>query len=298
MSRRLKILLYVSFGIASLALSLVLTFPFDVLGRLLETEYAKAVPGGAVTINRIGPSLPLGLYLGNVVVEPPGPLNGPQFQVESIRIKPAWMKLLTLKPGVAFAVKALSGAVDGQVWQAGSEQHLDVAANNVHLEDGQLEKLLGVQLQGIVSGHLSAGLVPGPKGAPPGLTDGEIALTIADAHIKGGKVMGFPLPQTDLGAPEVEIKIEKGEAKIEKFKTKSPDIELNITGGASLKANALQSLLRATLKVKLTDEWQARNPTLKGALSLASKFRRSDGSLEVPLNGTLGRPINLPGMGF
>jgi type II secretion system protein N len=300
MSRRTRILLYVLFGCVTFAISLLLTFPYDVLGRLMETELAKDVPGAAVTINKIGPSLPLGLYMGDVVYETPPTKdaeNGTPIQIDAIRIKPAWLKLLTMKPGIAFNIRGFAGEISGQTWRAGQNTGLDIKAKDIHIEDGGfLEKALGVQLQGALTGRLNGVIGPSAfKGGPPTLNEGTFEATLDSARIKGGKVMGFSVPATDLGSPEISATITKGEAKIETIKAKSSDIDINGTGSLSIRQNMMQAPVHGNIKIKLSDEWFARNPTIKGMLSFAGPFKKPDGTLEVPLTGTLARPINIPG---
>jgi type II secretion system protein N len=301
MSRRTMIALYVLFGFACLGVSALLTFPYDVLGRYLETEVARAAPGAAITINRIGPSLPLGLYMGDIVYEPPAsdPDATTRFEIANVRLHPAWLKLLTLKPGVSFAVGVLGGKIAGTAWLGGGNQHLEVAATGVHIEDGgQFEKLTGLDLQGTLAGKLSAVVgAPVVKGGVPVITEGSLTASVDGAEVRGGKVMGFPIPQTDLGSPEVEVDITKGEATIQKLQTRSHDIDLTTTGSVSIRPALAQSPLRGSLKVKLSDEWFARNPSIKGLIGMAGPFKKADGSLELPLNGTLARPLSLPGFG-
>jgi type II secretion system protein N len=312
MTRRTRILLYVLFGFFALSVSFVLTFPFDVLGRFMENEVAKDIPGAALTVNRIGVSFPIGLYLGDVLFE--GPTadtdNEPRVTVAAVRVHPAWSKLLTLKPGLSFSVNALGGNVSGLAWMGGGAQHLDITAKGVQLSDqGQLEKLTGLQIEGTVSGKLSMAIgaptsssssglkgQPAPAG-PPTITDGTLVATIDDARIRGGKVMGFSVPDTNLGSPEVEINVTKGEAKIEKLRTKGGDVEANVTGSISVRANPAQSLVHGQVKIRPSDDWLQRNPLIKGALSVAGSFKKSDGSIELPLNGPITRPLSLPGMG-
>jgi type II secretion system protein N len=301
MSRRTRILLYIVFGFCALVISFVLTFPFDVLGRFMENEVARDLPGAALTVNRIGVSLPVGLYLGDVLFEPPASDadNAPRITVASIRVHPAWSKLFTLKPGVSFSINALGGNVSGVAWTGGGLQHLDLTAKNVQLNDqGQLEKLSGLQVEGALNGKLTVAVGPSTvKGQPPGITDGTFVATIDDARIRGGKVMGFTLPDTSLGSPEFEVDISKGEAKLEKLRTKGGDLDATVTGSVSLRPNPIQSLVHGTVKIRPSDDWLTRNPLIKGALSVAGSFKKPDGSIELPLNGPLTRPLNLPGFG-
>lgn len=294
MSRRLQILLYALFGVFALVVAAFFTFPWDVLGRRIEAEAAKAVPGATLVVNEVGPALPVGLRLAGLVWQGPsqGTEPGLKVEVQRVRARPALLRLLTGKLGAGFDVQALGGEVTGQVLTAKSGAlSLDARLRGMQLDDGgTLERATGLKLGGQVDGrvHLSRD----EKGV---VTAGQIAGSINGALMKGGKVMGFTLPPLDLGAPEIQVAIENGEAKIEKFTTRSPDVELDVTGTVSLRPNLAQSLVKGSIKLRLTDAWLARNPDIKGMLAFAGPLKKADGSLEIPLNGPLHRAVSIPG---
>src|SRR4051812_4766522 len=106
MSPRIRRLLYVLFTLFCLAAGMILTFPYDVLGRRIEAEAAKAMPGSTLVIGETGPALPLGVRLGDLMLERPGKdgVAGPKFVVESVVVRPSLLSLLGGKPGVTFVV--------------------------------------------------------------------------------------------------------------------------------------------------------------------------------------------------
>jgi type II secretion system protein N len=299
MSRRMQISLYSLFGAFAFFAALVLTFPYDAVGRRLESEVAKAVPGSTLLIREFGPAFPLGVKLSEITYTAPAKdgQTASTLNIDKLRVTPAWLKLLTFKPGVAFSVAAFGGEATGQAVIGKSSQQFEAkidAAHAVKLDSGQqLEKMLGVQLQGLLSGSVK--LAVDAKGV---VQTGSIDANLSDARIVGGKVASFTLPATDLGSPEVEIAIDKGEAKINKLRTKGSDIEASVTGTVALKPELAQSQIRGNAKVKLLESYLARNPSLRAVTGFVPQnMKKPDGAIELPLNGPLNRAVSFPGLG-
>jgi type II secretion system protein N len=290
MSRKLKFTLYAGFGVLCLFAGLLLTFPYEALGRRLEFQVAQAIPGATLVIKEFGPALPFGLKLADITFTPPvkeGQTPTP-FQISKVRVTPAWLKLLTLKPGVAFTVDLLGGQISGQAVLGKESRFLDLRiekSKRLQLDDGsQLEKLSGLQLQGGVYG--TASLVADAKTGA--ITSGAIDAQVDSAKLIGGKVMGMPAPATDLGSPEVSVVIEKGEGKFGKVGLKSGDLDVSVTGGVTFRADVCMSPIHGAAKVKLTEDWMARNPLIKSLLGPRPPT-------DFPINGTLCRPVNMGG---
>lgn len=293
MTRRLQILLYAGFTVLCLFLAALWTFPYDAVGRRLEAETAKASPGTTLVVGDIGPAFPLGVKLERILLAQPRADGGEgtKIEIDSVRLKPAWMKLVTGKAGLAFDLGVLGGEVSGVAAMSRSGNELSATLDGLQLDSGGLlEKASGLQLLGATNGRVR--LVTDDKGA---ITNGEIIATIDGGKVKGGKIAGFAIPPLDLGTPEVEITIENGEAKIAKLEAKSSDLDLAITGNVSMRPQLMQSMIKGNARLKFTDAWLDKNGSIKGMLSLAGSFRKPDGALEVPLNGPLARPANLMG---
>lgn len=295
MSKKAQVALYSLFAATALYAAALLTFPFDALGRRIEAEAARALPGSTLAVGRIGPALPFGVRFGDITFEGPakGEVPGARFSVERLRLRPAWLKLLTGKPAVSFDALVLAGDVHGTAVVTPEGRHLDATLAGIQLDDGKmLEGAIGMSLVGNVDAHVD--LMTDAKGV---VTDGSIDVAIADASLKSGKIMGFAIPAIDLGSPELAIRIEKSEAKIEKLAIRSPDLEADVTGSISLRAEVMQSLIKGSARVKPLKPWLDRNPTIAGMMSFAGSLVKPDKSLEIPLNGTLARPAQIPGFG-
>lgn len=287
MSVRRKFLLYAVFTVAAFGAGLVLTFPYDVLGRRLEAEAARALPQSTLVIGEVGPALPLGLRLGRIVLARGG--GAEKLELDRVRIRPSLLRLLALKPAIDFDVRAFSGEARGRV-VAGAAPSLDLRVDGMRLEGASLlRQLTGLQLAGELSGRARLSL--DGSGA---ITDGQIEATVASLQLAGGTVAGFSVPALDLGSPELDVSVEQGVARIGRLATRSPDGTVDVSGEISLKPVLGHSPIKGRAAIRLEDAWLNRNPTVKGLLGFAGGWRKPDGSLEIPLDGPLNRPARLP----
>jgi type II secretion system protein N len=295
MSRRLRLSLYALFFALCLGMGILLTFPYDALARRLEQEVAHASPGTTLVIGEIGPALPLGVRLAKVVYATEGKNGSPgtKWSVDRIRLTPAWLALLTGKPGVAFSIDLLAGQLSGRAALAHGGLSLKASFDHMLLDDGKVvEEHIGLGLAGTLHGSLEADVGPDGK-----VGDAHLLATVDGAKLKGGKVAGFTLPAADLGTPDLEVVVAKGEATVKKLEAKSPDLDLTATATSTLRPVVSLSPVKGSLRLKPSDKFLDRNPALKGALGLLGSMRKPDGTIELPLNGTLSRPMSMPGFG-
>jgi type II secretion system protein N len=295
MSRRLRVALYGAFFVLVLLLALLLTFPWETLARRVEQEAARASPGTTLAIGEIGPALPFGVRLANVVYQSEGRAGAApsKWTFDRIRLRPAWLALMTGKAGVSFEVDILAGQVSGTATRAKDGLNIKASFDHMLLEEGKtVEDALGVPLAGTLHGKVDAATNPEGK-----ITQARFTATIEDAKVKGGKLAGFTLPALDLGRPEVELVVDKGEAKLTKCEAKGRDVTLTATATSTLRPQIGLSPVKGQLKIKPSDAFLEKNPSIKGALGLAGSFKKADGTLEFPLNGTLAKPMSFPGFG-
>ncbi len=295
MSGRLRTALYAAFFLAVLVLAILLTFPWETLARRLEQEVSRAQPGTTLVIGEIGPALPFGVRVANVLYQTEGK-NGAapsKWTVDRARLKPAWFSLLRGRPGVSFDVDVLSGQVAGTASKSKDGLNVTASFDHMLLDEGKVvEEALGVPLAGTLHGSIDVATAADGK-----ITQAHLTATIDDAQVKGGKVAGFTLPAMDLGRPEVDLVVDKGEAKLVKCEAKGRDVTVTAAATATIRPQFGLSPVKGQLKVKAAEAFLDKNPALKAGLSLAGSFKKPDGSLEFPLNGTLSRPMSLPGFG-
>lgn len=293
MSRKKQFLLYSSFASLALVVSAVLTFPYASLGRRLEAETAKALPGSTLVIGEIGPALPVGLRLARVTLHRGTGVEN-RVEIDRLRLKPAFLSLLKLKPGMNFDLRAFSGLAKGQVGMGKAGSSFELSLKDLNLQEATfLKGLADLSLKGELSGQIQLEVSPAGE-----LQNGLIQAHFADARLDSGKVMGFSLPALDLGSPEIHIPISEGKATLERLGIDSPDGSLQITGDIMLKRQLATSPIKGKISVKLEDAFLDKNPSIKSLMTFAGNLKQPDGSIELELDGPLARSVRLPRLGI
>lgn len=300
MSRKTQVVLYALFTLGALAFSALVTFPWDAVGRRLEYEAVRALPGASIVIGEVGPALPMGIALGDITLQLP-PVTagkpGAKVEVEKIRVKPALLALLTGKLGATFNVRAFDGDLSGQVkkLKTGQALELTAVAKALQLDDGGvLRDLIGYDIKGGLSGEIELAL--DEKGV---ISDGVVDIVIENGLFAGGRINGFTVPALDLGSPELKVTFEKGNGVIEKLALKSADVDASVESGTLVMKQALgMTLIKGDARIKPSDAWLEK-AKLKAVIGLVpASVRKPDGTFELALNGPLKKPATLPKMGF
>lgn len=298
MTRKLQIALFGLFTLAALGLSFLLTFPWETVGRRLEYEAVRALPGASIAIGETGPALPLGIALGDITLRLPPPApgkTGPVLSVEKVRLKPMLFALLGGKPGATVDVRAFGGAVKGSVKKRSEGFALTLDAQNVQLDEGKLlQELAGVDIRGVLTAK--AQLMLDAQGT---ISDGALEASIENALYAGGKVSGFTVPALDLGSPELNVSVQDGKATIHTLTIKSADVDASLEEGVLLlRPQFAQSLIKGQARAKLSDGWLEK-AKLRSLIGLVpASIRKPDGTFEIALNGPLTKPATLPRVGF
>lgn len=300
MARKTKIVLYTLFTAGVLAFSALVTFPWDTVGRRLEYEAVRAVPGSSIVIGEIGPALPMGVALGEITFQLPPVAPGKpgvKLEVEKLRVKPGLLALLSGKLGATFNVRAFGGTLSGHFkkLKPGQALELQVAATGIDLADGGfIRNLSGYDIKGGLSGRIELAL--DEKGT---VSDGLVDLVVENGLFAGGRISGFTVPPLDLGSPELKVAFEQGNGIIEKFALSSPDIEASLESGTLVMRQALpMSLIKGDARAKPSDAWLEK-AKLQAVIGLVpASIRKPDGTFELALNGPLKQPAKLPRIGF
>jgi type II secretion system protein N len=165
---------------------------------------------------------------------------------------------------VAFGASLGDGEIEGYFQSDDTESALSVTLESVDVGAvTPLKDIVGLPLQGALSGALSFSL---PEGEMSG-ADGELDLTVADLKVGDGKakVRGtIALPKLEAGELELSAEAVQGRLDIRNFSTKGKDFELSSTGSLSLRDPVDQSLSDLGLRFKFTDAYKNKNDLTKG----------------------------------
>jgi type II secretion system protein N len=301
-----RIVGYTLFALFSLVATFFLTFPYDTLRETLKNT-AQA-QGYVLRIGSLGPGL-LAVRAKSVELSKVAPPNADEntpdpvpMMIDSVTVGPS-----LFPPGLSVKANLLGGDITAKVTGLGATKRLRVDVEDLDLSKGNLKTASGIDLSGEIEAHLDV-TVPLASAAPnappePDLTQasGSMSLNTKGLAINGGTAnITIPqfgpeptpvdLPKILLGEINGKLKIEKGAATMEEFKSKSDDLELNLTGTAKLAKRLEYSEPNLELRVKPNPDFQKRLGMLGSALSMIGPDPKDPTWRMGRITGYFGRP--------
>lgn len=295
-----RILGYVAFALFALVLMFFVTFPYDALRERIRMEADSA--GYFVRVGSMGPGF-FSVRASDVKISKKSDADPPPeaLQIDSLSISPSLMPL-----GVKVKASLLGGDVVAKVGALGSTRVV-LDAEDLDLTRGNMKGFSGIDLAGTINAHVDLTLpktAAGPNAPPePDLSQasGSITLTTGGLAINGGQAnIAIPqfgpeptpidLPKIVVGDMNGKITVEKGSAKIDEFKSKSSDLELNLSGSIKLAKKVDYCEPQLEVRVKPDPEFQKRLGMLGSALSMIGSDPKDPTWRMGKLTGYLSRP--------
>jgi type II secretion system protein N len=291
---------YTAFTLFALVVTFFLTFPYDALKDRLRLEADLA--GYFVRIGSMGP----GFFAVNakaVQLSKKADTDPPPeaLALESVSVGPS-----LFPPGVSVRVKALGGTISTTVG-ALSTTRVKIDVEDLDLSKGNMKGFSGIDFAGTLDAHVDLTI---PRGASVGNAPGEpdlaqasgtFTLDAKNLAINGGNV-AIPLPQygpepTPMDLPKIvigdvtgKVKIDKGVATFDEFKSKSADLELAVGGTMKLGKRLEYSEAGLEVRLKPDPEFQKRLGMIGGAFSMLGPDPKDPTWRLGRLTGFLGRP--------
>ena len=243
---------------------------------------------------------------GKKAAGPKGPKGASYSRVllDEVRVGVGLLALLSGSLDITFDVEGLGGTLEGEFSSDKKKKDWSVKAAAEDIKLGQakiLSKKLGLPLMGGLSAEVDLKVPGGKMNEASGtlrisckgcsLGDGKKKL-----KIKGNAFLsaGITLPKLRMGKMSGEVKVDKGEAKIQSFSAKSPDLELKLEGSVQLRQPMGFSVLNGYLRFKVSDALKEKNPAF-GLLDTAlGNAKRPDGFFGMKVFGNLKNPKFLP----
>lgn len=301
-----RIVGYTLFALFSLVATFFLTFPYDTMRDTLKS--VAQAQGYVLRIGSLGPGL-FAVRAKNVELSKVAPPNADEnapdpvpMLIDSVTVGPAFFP-----PGLSVKANLLGGDITAKLTGLGATKRLRVDVEDLDLSKGNLKTASGIDLSGEIEAHLDV-TVPVAAAAPnapaePDLTQasGSVTLNTKGLAINGGTAnitiaqfgpepTPVDLPKILLGEINGKMKIEKGAATMEEFKSKSDDLELNLTGTAKLAKRLEYSEPNMELRLKPNPDFQKRLGMLGSALSMIGPDPKDPTWRMGRLTGYLGRP--------
>lgn len=251
-------LAYILYGLLLTGVLLYWLFPSDAVRDYLVASVQKADPDLGLSIERVAPSLNLGMKVSGMKVSHKASGEGTLFEAESLTVRPKLLSLLQGERRLSFKGVAYGGQFKGHA-QFNEDKPEKPLILDLELKDVQMEKhedlyrLIGRRIDGGVNGTLT---YAGKTGSPIE-GDGE-----ADLRFSNGKV---ELLQPLLGLQSIDF-----DELWVKLLLKNRKIEMT-------RAELTGPNLRGTIsgRVILREEWMASGLDLRGTIEPLGEFYKS-----------------------
>jgi len=276
-------------------LFLLLTFPYDMIGRRIEMEAQRA--GADLTIGSIGGRGLFGVRARDVRLRLAGAPGEPvaELRFDRVDVSPDLFAILLRRTSFGFALQAYGSNARGHAALSNDPKlpglaSLRLDAPDLDLHGLPLKDLTGVEGAGRASLKMDVSSLQ-----PPEASNGTLSLTGRQLGVTGGNVRGFPVPRTSLGDVDISITIDKGIAKVDRAQARGGDLDADVDG--TIRLRPLLSLSQADLHVRFRplERWLNENGMIKGGLSLVGNARQPDGNYVFSFTGPLSRMNSRPG---
>ncbi|MHB8383066.1 MAG: type II secretion system protein GspN [Candidatus Binataceae bacterium] len=221
-------------------------------------------------------AIPIGARLSQVRIIPDRPGAFPLFESDSVRIAPALLSIMLLRPGIRASADAYHGTIRITAHRSGPGTALKFSADKLDLGDYEALRALGA----VIAGRLDAtgSLVVMPDG--PGADSGTIHLAAKDLSGR----LNVPMPELNLGELDATVNLGNGVLSITNLKTSGGDVAIDGSG-----------------EIRLEPAWQddalalhftlAPSPAARMKLGFLLNFLpHPPGARPYSLGGTLGAP--------
>lgn len=218
----------------------------------------------------------------------------PPVLFNEMRIYPSLFSLIPwtgkMNPAFSFSGTAYKAEFSGKAWPNGSALNLNVE----NMDFSELVPLLeaGVRLKGMVEKlDTELELVGGRLSQANGIISAKGKNFVVDPSAFS---LPLPLPILDLGALDIQGRLDKGRLNISKLSlgTAGKDLEVRGTGTIQLMDNIQFSRVDLRLRVKPSAKIIAAMPALQGMLGTIAA-PQSDGFYAMKVSGTFSQ-IGLP----
>ncbi len=272
--RALPYIGYASFYLASFALFLYLTFPYDKVRDRIVAGFALDPKGRPthqrIEIDELSPYWFTGVRATGVKLtiaaapkvtgEPDPPMV---VEIDELRARVGIFAKLLGKTRVSFHVKGFGGVVDGTFVDSSAERRIELDLDEVSVARiDALSALVGLPLTGVVKGHVELGFPE--RRASKG--EGTIKLAFTDLAVGDGKAKlkgMLALPKVQVGELALEADVASGIVKVSKLGAAGGDLQLAGDGKIQLRDQPMESQTDLFLRFKFSDGYRNKNDTTR-----------------------------------
>lgn len=209
--------------------------------------------------------------------------QGELLRCERVKVRMLLLPLF-MGRGVVSAEMAIGNGHMGINYSLNGRQALDLAAEGISLAEVPFFKsVLGAKAAGTLwsQGALQR------KGKGVG---GDLKLEVKQLGFSGAKLGDFPLPDVENLKTQGMVKVSDGKARLESFTLEGEGIYMRLSGDIPTGANAAVAPLNMNLEIMPKPEFLDKQ---KLVFMLLAKFMTSPGVYQLPIKGTLLKPLIL-----
>jgi type II secretion system protein N len=245
----------------------------ELAARLLERE------GYTLRAARFGLAFPLGIKAVDLEIAND---NGPLLKARKAAVRLRLLPLMTGKVTFGYRVDIGAGQISGDFSPRNGE--IRIEASGIRLEDLPFfQTVTGAYVKGDT--RLSGSLTGKEKGKEPG---GELRLEIKAANVSGVKIGEIPLPDADYSTVQGMIRRKGNVFTLESFTLQGEGLYVRLKGDFPLATPPGNAPLNLTLELMPKPEFLEKQ---KFVFLLLAKYLVSPGSYQVPIRGTLAKPL-------
>lgn len=322
--------LYALLFVAATAAFLWIAFPWDRAVPYVEAAIAKRLDMD-VRIESISPSLPVGVEIEGITLRARKPDRLGRyraFHAERVTIRAALSTLLGGDVDVDYAVEAVGGTIEGQVYRAAADTRILARVSGISPgEISTLRDLVGLPIEGRIHGAVDLTL----RDHKFSRASGTIDLVARNVIAGDGKAklrlrvtpefselqefldrvdQGVALPPMNVGTFTAKVRVSRGAARVIEMGSSSEHFEMKGEGTIDLKDPVSTSEVALYVSYRFTDAYTSldtETQSMIASMSESPRYRRAlraDGSYGFRLQGILRdriRPFpareNVPGDG-
>lgn len=266
---------------------LYLLFPAQEVEDLVDNSVSRVNPELGFKAVKISPWLPPGLRIngGRIFL---GNAAGPTvFAVDTIYIRPQFLKLLSGKYNVKLTGKAYKGDIKGSLRLGDEDGNTFESEWFFEALDISAFDLLAKELQHKLTGMFSGNVVFARDSA------GEAGNGRADLKLTDGKLLFenpvFGIDSVDLQNIVLELELQNHKVTIIKGELKGPELNAALAGSIQLQPDVKKSQLNLKGTLEPLPEFYRKHPEIRELLK-SMKKRVKRGQYFFAITGTLSQP--------
>jgi type II secretion system protein N len=304
---------YGGYGVYTLAVFVIALYAFFPYSRLRRYVARQIDSDGRydVTIDRVGPSFPLGLEISGItIVSPPEKADEKpgKLVVNRATVNLSLWSLVSSTKTITVKVEALGGKAETVVETTGKKKSIRVSFTGLSM--GQLPglaKAISLPMGGALTGSGKITIpADGMRNAEGKFTlkcksctvgDGKtkVKMDLRPEHLKKHydpvAEQGVTLPtKLRLGVFGGDIEIERGRAMFKRFEAYSPDGEAVLMGTIALREPFVMSTVDAYFKFKFDESLKTKDAKWGPIESFLIRAKRSDSQYGFSIRGRLKDP--------